>query len=334
MARSLTTIALAAVLLLALVKLTGCSALLKGSAESSAEDANAAADCAEKNARGTDAAKNARAAADRAGRAATVALNLPGAGSSDVDADPRVRAAAADLADAEAAAKRAADAQHRAETAASIADYDMKEVMRTGEALANSRTNATLANLQLERAEAEQIAAVKAYRKVADSQFHSNTELRAVAEEVRRTGEALANSRTPAALANLQLERDEAAAKAAVKAYQESSDDPGDIKRRAADAKKEADARAADVADAKAKLAQAREETAADVANAAADEAGRAAESIAKCRDVVQKTQPVRLGQDLFGSQGGRRVPGPGGGGGGHPAGGGGGGGGGGPEGP
>jgi len=266
MTKRLSLFELAAVLLLmALLWVLGCTALMRTSAQSSAEDAKAAADCAEKNARGTDAAKNARAAADRAGRAAIEALGMPGAGSSDVDADPRVRAAAADLADAQAAAKRAADAQHRAELAASIADYDLKTAT----------------------------------------------------EEYTRAREAYPMAKANADYWASVAKDDKAALEAADARYRAvEATDPDAIKQGAADAKKEADARVAVVSDAEAKLAQVRLEAAADIANAAADEAGRAAEAIAKCRDVVQKSRPgdaFRVGQDLFGSQGGRRVPGPGG---------------------
>lgn len=73
MANRLALIALAAVLLLALLRLSACTAWVQESAQVSAVDAKAAADCAERSAPGSKAAQDARAAADNAAAARAAA---------------------------------------------------------------------------------------------------------------------------------------------------------------------------------------------------------------------------------------------------------------------
>jgi len=82
MTRRLQTFGLVAVLLMALVQLLACASWVQESAQVSAVDAKAAADCAEKNAPGSPAAQNARAAADKAAGARDAADRA----SSDADA--------------------------------------------------------------------------------------------------------------------------------------------------------------------------------------------------------------------------------------------------------
>jgi hypothetical protein len=320
MKRPLTKIVLAAALIVALVRLSGCT-ITASDVTSSADDAKKAADCVERELnlmrqtasvdltgrasqlvpKYEKAAYDARNAANRASGFSNAAAGGRG---DEIDADPKVRAAAAALADAEAAATRAADAQRRAETAASVAKSYLDDVMEKGQALGDARSKEGGAKAQLEMALIHQEQSVKAYRKVADSQFHSNTELRAVSEELDRTSQALGDARSKEGGAKAELEMAEIQQERALKAYRDfdRASNPAGITQRAADAKKEAESRAAAAAEAREKYNQARVEAAAEGANKAADAAFQAAGTIPGCRQVVRVQDPIQTTRDILGA--------------------------------
>jgi hypothetical protein len=307
--RSLTKIALAAALIVALVRLSGCT-ITASDVKSSADDAKRAADCAENEANKNPAF---RAAANRAHEAAIRATGFASAAASgrggEIDADPKVRAAAAALAAAEAAPNRTAARLRAADTAyKSAIDKRVAAVIRSDPerpeglpADAPERAAYNAAYAAYKSAIDKRVAAVMRLTARRDNGLPEDpADLAAYNAAVAGEEPALLAWKAAAdAVKRAHTAADAAAAQAAYDAAHQEEE-----KTRAEyDAAKAADdAAQAVITDAKAKYDQARVEAAADGANKATDAALQAAGAIPGCSQLVRGVQDTIQIRDILGA--------------------------------